>query len=190
MWLCSYILRVACSHRYSTETEGTCPRSVCGIHMKRTDRKRAHRKREGAAALEFALVLPLLVILLFGIIDFGYLMFTVSTMNNAAREGARRGAVESVPANVETNARTAAQFYLDRAGLGTGCRSNCPSAPVATYVAPVGTNPGSVTVTVTLAQPRGISGFTYRVLPGSTSPFTSMGAIRAVSQMRWELSPL
>jgi Flp pilus assembly protein TadG len=168
------------------------PRSGCGIHMKRTtDTKRAHRKREGAAALEFALVLPLLVILLFGIIDFGYLMFIVSTMNNAAREGARRGAVDAgTPTQIQDNARLAAQRYLDAAGLGTGCRSNCPSAPVANYVAPVGPTPGNITVTVTLPQARGISGFTYRVLPGVTSPFTSMGAIRAVSQMRWELSPL
>ncbi|HET8933026.1 MAG TPA: TadE/TadG family type IV pilus assembly protein [Polyangiales bacterium] len=158
--------------------------------MKRTaDSTRAHRKREGAAALEFALVLPLLVILLFGIIDFGYLMFVVSTMNNAAREGARRGAVESTTANVVSASNLAAQRYLNAAGLGTGCRINCPSSS-AVFTAPVGTTtPGNVTVTVTLPQARGISGFTYRVLPGATNPFTRMGAIRAVSQMRWELSP-
>lgn len=136
------------------------------------------------------MVLPLLVILLFGIIDFGYLMFVVSTMNNAAREGARRGAVESNVANIETEARNAAQRYLTAAGLGTGCRVNCPATPVASYVAATSSVPGNVIVTVTLAQARGISGFTYRVLPGSTNPFSSMGAIRAVSQMRWELSPL
>ena len=159
--------------------------------MKRTtNTKRAHRKREGAAALEFALVLPLLVILLFGIIDFGYLMFTVSTMNNAAREGARRGAVQAGDdGTIRGAAERAAQRYLDSAGLGAGCRSNCPSAPVATFAPAVATTPGMVTVTVTLPQVRGISGFTYRVLPGVSSPFTSMGAIRAVSQMRWELSP-
>ena len=153
-----------------------------------SDRTRAHRKREGAAALEFALVLPLLVILLFGIIDFGYLMFVVSTMNNAAREGARRGAVEAVNGNVVSSATLAAQRYLNAAGLGTGCRVNCPTT-AATFVAPVGNTQGDVTVTVTLAQARGISGFTYRVMPGSTNPFNNMGAIRAVSQMRWELSP-
>ena len=154
-----------------------------------TDRKRTHRSREGAAALEFALVLPLLVVVLFGIIDFGYLMFVVSTMNNAAREGARRGAVDSGTATaIRDNAELAARRYLNAAGLGAGCRINCPTA-AAVFTPPVGLNPGNVTVTVTLAQARGISGFTYRVLPGATNPFSTMGAIRAVSEMRWELSP-
>jgi Flp pilus assembly protein TadG len=156
--------------------------------MKRRERKRAHRRLEGAAALEFALVLPLLVILLFGIIDFGYLMFVVSTMNNAAREGARRGAVDGNATTASSSAQLAAQDYLNAAGLGASCRINCPTAN-AVFTAPAGTTAGNVTVTVTLPQPRGISGFTYNVLPGATNPFANMGAIRAVSQMRWELSP-
>jgi Flp pilus assembly protein TadG len=48
----------------------------------------------GAAAVEFALVLPILLLLIFGIVDFGRLYFTQITLTDAAREGARVLALE------------------------------------------------------------------------------------------------
>ena len=49
----------------------------------------AKRNRRGAAIVEFAVVLPLLLLLLFGIIDFGWVFLVRQTLTNAAREGAR-----------------------------------------------------------------------------------------------------
>ncbi len=43
----------------------------------------------GATAVEFALVLPLLLLLVFGIIDFGRALNAQITLTQAAREGAR-----------------------------------------------------------------------------------------------------
>ncbi|WP_344125586.1 TadE family protein [Luedemannella flava] len=55
-----------------------------------------HRRRDrGAAAVEFALVLPVLLILVFGIIDFGRMLNAKITLTQAAREGARAAAVSS-----------------------------------------------------------------------------------------------
>ena len=51
------------------------------------------RGREGAAALEFALVLNLLLVLLMGMIDFGHAWFLRQVITNASREGARAGVV-------------------------------------------------------------------------------------------------
>ena len=51
--------------------------------------KRFLKSEKGQAMVEFALVLPLLLILLCGIIDFGWLYYNQITLNNAAREGAR-----------------------------------------------------------------------------------------------------
>jgi Flp pilus assembly protein TadG len=51
----------------------------------------------GQALAEFALVLPIFAILLFGIIDFGRYVFTANALNNGAREGARAGAVSIRP---------------------------------------------------------------------------------------------
>jgi Flp pilus assembly protein TadG len=46
-------------------------------------------KDDGAAAVEFALVLPLLLLLVSAIIDFGRIYFEQSTLSGAAREGVR-----------------------------------------------------------------------------------------------------
>ena len=53
------------------------------------------RRDRGAAAVEFALVLPVLLILIFGIIDFGRMLNAKITLTEAAREGARAAAVGS-----------------------------------------------------------------------------------------------
>ena len=51
------------------------------------------RGEDGAAAVEFALLLPLLVVLLFGFIQFGIAFNTRIQATNAAREGARMAVV-------------------------------------------------------------------------------------------------
>jgi len=49
--------------------------------------------QRGASAVEFAIVLPVLLLLLFGTIEFGVLFFNKAVITNASREGARRGVV-------------------------------------------------------------------------------------------------
>lgn len=51
------------------------------------------RQDRGAAAVEFALLLPLLLLLVFGIIDFGRALNAQITLTQAAREGARLAAL-------------------------------------------------------------------------------------------------
>lgn len=48
---------------------------------------------KGAAAIEFAIVLPLLILLIFAMIEFGLYLFNRQVIANAAREGARYGIV-------------------------------------------------------------------------------------------------
>jgi len=48
---------------------------------------------QGAAAVEFALVLPLLMFVVFGIIEFGFLLYDKAVITNASREAARRACV-------------------------------------------------------------------------------------------------
>ena len=49
--------------------------------------------QKGATAVEFAIVLSLLITLIFGIIEFGLFIFNRQVITNAAREGARYGII-------------------------------------------------------------------------------------------------
>ena len=51
------------------------------------------RRRRGATMVEFALIVPILVAMLLGIIEFGYLAKNKLQLANAAREGARDAAI-------------------------------------------------------------------------------------------------
>ncbi len=69
--------------------------------LKRRQPHRAGGER-GQALVEFSLVSVLLFILVFGIIDFGIGLHSWITVTNAAREGARIGAVHATEAEIIT----------------------------------------------------------------------------------------
>jgi len=54
-------------------------------------------RESGQDLVEFALVLPVLALLIFGIIQAGILVWNYNTVSNAAREGARAGIVMKLP---------------------------------------------------------------------------------------------
>ncbi|WP_182377120.1 TadE/TadG family type IV pilus assembly protein [Nocardioides sp. WS12] len=54
---------------------------------------RARRDVRGAAAVEFALLLPVLMVLVFGIINYGDMLSVRQSVSQAASEGARAAAV-------------------------------------------------------------------------------------------------
>ena len=54
------------------------------------------KDQRGATAIEFAIVFPLLVLLLFGIIEFSVILYDKAMITNASREGARAGIVSQL----------------------------------------------------------------------------------------------
>ena len=72
----------------------------------------AWRNHRGASAVEFALVLPILMVLLFGIIEFGLLMYNKAVITNASREAARAGIVFS-PRPDEATIEQVVRNYAD-----------------------------------------------------------------------------
>ena len=55
------------------------------------------RGERGGVAVEFAMIAVVLLMIVFGIIEFGILMFDKHVLTNASREGARAGIVMRVP---------------------------------------------------------------------------------------------
>lgn len=79
------------------------------------NRKTAQRRnRKGAAAVEFALVVPFFIVLLFGIVEFGRAMMVQQTLTNAAREAAR---VAVIPGTTTSEAKAAAISALSVTGI-------------------------------------------------------------------------
>ena len=65
-------------------------------------------KEDGASAVEFAIIAPLLIMLVFGIIWFGIAFMQLQTIRGAVREGARASAVGASSSQVQTQVMNSA----------------------------------------------------------------------------------
>ena len=65
------------------------------------------RGERGASAVEFALIVPLLIMLVIGIAEFGHAFQVQGTLSAAAREGVRAMALQNDPAAARTAVRNA-----------------------------------------------------------------------------------
>ena len=126
-----------------------------------------HNGKRGQAVLELALVLPLLLIVVFGITEFGRAWMTMNVLTSAAREGCRL-AVVTAPDVTEVNARV---------------REVCAAARIApTSVIVAGPDPldTSRRVSVTVAA-------NFRVVTGNLlGPFSGTIPLQATAVMRHE----
>lgn len=79
-------------------------------------RRQPRFDQKGAAAVEFALIVSILFLFIFGIIEFGRIFSELEVLNSAAREGARAAAVRGTSADVQNAVEAAAAPYaLDSA---------------------------------------------------------------------------
>ena len=126
---------------------------------------RIRSEERGAALVEFALVVPLLMAMMCVIIDFGLALHTLNNLTSALREGARYGAVlNPAPAVDDARIRDRVIAYMSSYGGNT----LLPAAISVTYPeSPVGVKNVKVTV----------SNFMYTpVTP--LAPLFGMGTLR------------
>jgi Flp pilus assembly protein TadG len=70
------------------------------------------RRRRGATAVETALVILPLIMLLFGIFEYGRLLMDWNLLNNAAREGCRYALANNTNSTIATDVQTIATNYM------------------------------------------------------------------------------
>ena len=102
------------------------------------------RDQRGATAVEFALIVPLLIVLVLGIAEFGRAFQVQGTLSAAAREGVRVMALQNDPAAAKTavrNAATSLDPTITDAEI-TISPSSCPAV-----------NSGSTSVQLTISYP-------------------------------------
>ena len=103
-----------------------------------------HASDRGAVAVEFALLLPILLLLAFGIIDFGRALNAQITLTQAAREGARLAALNQP--NVVSRTKAAAVGLSPVSvvpstcppGAGQGVNATVVTTYSFSFVTPVG----------------------------------------------------
>jgi Flp pilus assembly protein TadG len=130
----------------------------------------------GVVALEFVLVFPFLMTVLFGIVDTSLLLCDKAVITNASREAARAGVVVRVPQMAASDVASVALAYAQN-NLVTGGTATTPTVNVDQSA---GTSPGSpLTVTVT---------YTYEglVLGSAFSSLTGPVTVNATTVMNYE----
>ena len=161
-----------------------------------------HQRQKGAQAVEFALVLPFVILILFAVLDFGILVYDKAIITNAGREAARSGVILSGatwnPALIKQVACNYAKDSLITVSsasrtatctgaadpvinLYTGATANCPG-PTGTST-PVFKDPVSVTISYAV---KGFSLGSWWSLGTGTSAIGSAITLTSCTQMNHE----
>jgi Flp pilus assembly protein TadG len=135
------------------------------------------RCQKGVAAIEFAIVLPLLMMIVFGIIEFGLLMYDKQVITNASREGARIGISDGVVSDAEIEA------VVDNYVLNNLITFGSPTPPV-TAIVPGGDRTGTsfgddLTVTVTYS-------YDFLILPNFVAGLAGIQTVVAQTVMKMQ----
>lgn len=104
------------------------------------------RGEEGAALVEFALILPLAVLVLFGLIDFGFIFQSYSQLRNGVEDGARLASINNAS-------------YTAPAGCGPTSGSATPTTDLVCAIVGdinpplIGISSGTLTVGIAINTP-------------------------------------
>ena len=140
------------------------------------------RFQRSQALIEFALVSPVLLLLLFGIVDIGRAVFYYDTVNHAAREGARTAVRASgqLPTNADVLATVTTQL------IGAPVTGPCPQGPITNATPPDNaawlyvTEPNPPATVETTPPPNAPGGEYPAVAAGSCSAVNPAGGNQAL----------
>lgn len=150
--------------------------------------RRFARETQAGPIVEFAIIVPVLLLLLLGVVDFGRAFFQQNSLVSAAREGARFGAVQGnlCDAGTVTNVRGRVVLYFSSVG-GAAPANNATAIPVT--VEPVSACPST---------PNAVTSVKVRIANYAFTPITPFfrllnqsGTLNlsATAVYRWERSP-
>ncbi|WP_211462712.1 TadE/TadG family type IV pilus assembly protein [Collimonas silvisoli] len=114
-----------------------------------------NNKQKGSQAVEFALVLPFLILIIFAVLDFGILAYDKAIITNASREAVRQGIVLSTatwdPATIKQVACNYAKSALITVSSGTRNATCTGTADPVITMTPTATPAFNTPVTVTVS---------------------------------------
>jgi Flp pilus assembly protein TadG len=114
----------------------------CNLHkVCRSYRK----KRRGASAVEFAVVAPVFLLLVFGMIEYGRMVMVQQVITNASREGARKAVLDGSTAS---DVQSVVDIYLENGSVPGATITLDPADPSQAAFG----DPVTVTVAVDFSQ--------------------------------------
>ena len=122
------------------------------------------RRRRGLALVEAAIVAPLLLLLLLGLLEYGWIFIRAQQINSAARHGARIGALAG---STDADVLSAITGWMNKAGISNYTVSPDPLG-VESYV-----SGDTITVTVAASDVR-IIGVPFLPAPDTLQASVSM----------------
>ena len=128
------------------------------------------KENGGQGLVEFALLLPVFLLLLFGMVEFGRAYMTKNILTGAAREGVRRAVVQVDFTTAKSAGEARAYEVLNSAGLYTPA--------VVAIVANDNTDPKLLVCTVTYNFPIIVGGFFGFTGPGNVISLKSETSMR------------
>jgi len=118
----------------------------------------------GVAAIEFAIILPLLLLILFGIIEFSILLYDKAMITNASREGARAGSLYREEDPTQDYIKGIVDHYILNNLISLGCAGSTATVDVDPSV----DLNGHKHIQVTVQYP-----YTFLILPNFLTAFFS-----------------
>jgi Flp pilus assembly protein TadG len=126
------------------------------------------RTQEGASTVEFAMIVPFLLIIFFGIMEFGLLLYDKAVITNASREAARSGIAYRLPALTSAELQANAQGVVNTYTVGGklyACKSANPT-------------PSTALVNTAATTPQGLgSGMKFQVIVSCDYNFMVFGGL-------------
>lgn len=143
--------------------------------------RRATRTERGAAAVEFALVVPILILILIGIVNFGFVLAQQISLNNAARQAARYAVVDGrTCGDIKTEGKSAAETVgMNSSQVPTPVITNCG----ADTVKPCAGSAPNTNITVTMTR----TGSSW-VITAPPFNFLAVPTLQGTGVMRCEFS--
>jgi Flp pilus assembly protein TadG len=150
--------------------------------MKRSTRyltrvRRSGARRRGNAVLDMALVMPLLIGLTFGAVEYGYALYIKHSLQSAAREGARAAIVAGATA---TNVQQAVDDSMAAAGFAQSKYTRPPTITPANWTSAA----AGTTITVSVTTSWGTAGIS--VLPTYLGGISNAKTLTGATTMRKE----
>jgi Flp pilus assembly protein TadG len=129
-------------------------------------------REDGVVAVEFAVLLPMLMTLFAAIVEFGFGLYSQEIITNASREAARAGIIIGVPRPTAGEITNVALAYLTN--FGVSCTASCVNVTGAQ-----GNSGTDLTVRVDVP-------YRFVILPGFIGGFVSDVTLRAITTMKHE----